>query len=234
MERNYTTEVIPYIPVTAWKYEEESYLSGHIYRGSAYECADDCGTCDGACCDYCSRVTNRKIECTLSGDAFRQILSIAFPNEQIWEHYTLPALPTIHAVHKYFPELYTAIIAYLKCPDIFPENIGKKYAQPIPDTPSQDVCDCKITFVHSYVIKGVKGSLIKGSTQRALIKYVKDEKILSLSSSNLDDLRHVIPSSLLKCLDENMSSKFSYHDGVFKYIIPIAWLEDAQIGYVYI
>lgn len=35
------------------KKEIDSYLSGHIFRGSSYESDDDCGTCDGARCAWC-------------------------------------------------------------------------------------------------------------------------------------------------------------------------------------
>ena len=84
MSKNYTVEVIPYIPVTAWEYIEDSYLTGHIHRGSAYECDDDCGTCDGAMCDYCTRVINRDVKFALSSEQFRTLLATAFPSEE-WE-----------------------------------------------------------------------------------------------------------------------------------------------------
>ena len=233
--KNYTTEVIPYIPVTAWEYIEDSYLTGHIHRGSAYECDDDCGTCDGAMCDYCTRVINRDVKFALSSEQFRTLLATAFPSEE-WEYCVLPVMPSIRDVHDVFPELYQAIIVYLDCPDIF-QDVTRKPKTPevlSPEVLSPEACTCKVTYVHSSVCSGIKGSLIKGSIYRALIEYNKDEKILSLSSSNLDELRHAIPGSLLKCLDDNMPDKFSNCDGIFKYEIPRAWLEDANISYVYI
>jgi len=32
---------------------EERHLSGHMHHRSPYECDDNCGTCDGARCEYC-------------------------------------------------------------------------------------------------------------------------------------------------------------------------------------
>ena len=34
----------------------ESYMSGHLYRGSLFETDDSCGNCDGARCDSCKEV----------------------------------------------------------------------------------------------------------------------------------------------------------------------------------
>lgn len=31
-------------------------LTGHTHYGSPYECFDNCGTCDGACCYRCEKV----------------------------------------------------------------------------------------------------------------------------------------------------------------------------------
>ena len=73
MNKNYTAEVIPYIPVTAWEYIEDTYLTGHIHRGSAYECDDNCGTCDGARCDYCTRVVNRDVKLALTTEQCRAL-----------------------------------------------------------------------------------------------------------------------------------------------------------------
>lgn len=233
--KNYTAEVIPYIPVTCWEYTEDAYLTGHIHRGSAYECDDECGTCDGAMCDYCTRVVNRDVKLTLTSEQFRTLLATAFPSEE-WEYCVLPVMPSIRDVHDVFPELYQAIIVYLDCPDIF-QDVTRKPKTPevlSPEVLSPEACTCKITYIASYVCKGVRGSLIKGSTHRALIEYNKNKRVLSLSSSNFDELRHVIPSNLLKCLDINMSEHLSYEDGIFKYAIPRAWLEDAHISYVYI
>ena len=236
MNKNYTAEVIPYIPVAYWEYIEESYLSGHLYRGSAYECADDCGTCDGARCDYCTRIINRDVKLTLSSEQFRTLLTTVFPNEN-WEYKLLPIMPSIKDVHDVFPELYRAIITYLNCPDIFPDVTRKPKQLSSPEAKqlsSPEACTCKVTYVHSSVCKGMNGSLIKGSIYRAYIEYDKDSRTLSLSSSNLDELRHVIPYTLLRCLDNNMQDKLSCSNGEFKYAIPRAWLEDAHISYVYI
>ena len=34
----------------------ESYLSGHLYHGSAFETDSDCGNCDGARCSSCKEI----------------------------------------------------------------------------------------------------------------------------------------------------------------------------------
>lgn len=34
----------------------ESYLSGHLCRGSMFETDSDCGNCDGARCDCCEEI----------------------------------------------------------------------------------------------------------------------------------------------------------------------------------
>ena len=235
MSKNYTVEVIPYIPVTAWEYIEDSYLTGHIHRGSAYECDDDCGTCDGAMCDYCTRVINRDVKFALSSEQFRTLLATAFPSEE-WECCVLPVMPSIRDVHDVFPELYKAIITYLDCPDIFQDVCKPKPPETItpPEAVTPEACTCRLSYRSTYVRYGVKGSLIMGSINRAHIEYDKGSRTLSLSSSNFDELRHVIPSNILMCLDYNMSGHLSYKDGIFKYAIPIAWLEDANISYVYI
>ena len=235
MNKNYTVEVIPYIPVTAWEYIEDSYLTGHIHRGSAYECDDDCGTCDGAMCDYCTRVINRDVKFALSSEQFRTLLATAFPSEE-WECCVLPVMPSIRDVHDVFPELYKAIITYLDCPDIFQDVCKPKPPEAItpPEAVTPEACTCRLSYRSTYVRYGVKGSLIMGSINRAHIEYDKGSRTLSLSSSNFDELRHVIPSNILMCLDYNMSGRLSYKDGIFKYAIPIAWLEDANISYVYI
>ena len=241
MNKNYTAEVIPYIPVTAWEYIEDSYLTGHIHRGSAYECDDNCGTCDGAMCDYCTRVVNRDVKLALTTEQFRTLLATAFPSEE-WEYCMLPVMPSIRDVHSTFPELYKAIITYLDCPDIF-QDVTRKSVHVTDEactctdetcTCTDEACTCKLSYRSTYVRYGVKGSLIMGSINRAHIEYDKNSRTLSISSSNFDELRHVIPSNILMCLDYNMSGHLSYKDGIFKYAIPIAWLEDANISYVYI
>lgn len=235
MNKNYTAEVIPYIPVTAWEYIEDRYLTGHIHRGSAYECDDNCGTCDGAMCDYCTRVVNRDVKLALTTEQFRTLLATAFPSEE-WEYCMLPVMPSIRDVHDVFPELYKAIITYLDCPDIFQDVCKPKPPEAIipPEVVTPEACTCRLSYRSTYVRYGVKGSLIMGSIYRAHIEYDKGSRTLSLSSSNFDELRHVIPSNILMCLDYNMSGHLSYKDGIFKYAIPIAWLEDANISYVYI
>ena len=235
MNKNYTAEVIPYIPVTAWEYIEDTYLTGHIHRGSAYECDDNCGTCDGAMCDYCTRVVNRDVKLALTTEQFRTLLATAFPSEE-WEYCMLPVMPSIRDVHDVFPELYKAIITYLDCPDIFQDVCKPKPPEAItpPEAVTPEACTCRLSYRSTYVRYGVKGSLIMGSTDRAHIEFDMVNRTLSLSSSNFDELRHVIPSNILICLDYNMSNYLSYKDGIFKYAIPIAWLEDANISYVYI
>ena len=238
MNKNYTAEVIPYIPVTCWEYTEDAYLTGHIHRGSAYECDDECGTCDGAMCDYCTRVVNRDVKLTLSSEQFRTLLATAFPSEK-WECCVLPIMPSIRDVHDVFPELYQAIIAYLDCPDIFQDVTRKPYTDEActckhPVTCTDEACTCRLSYRSTYVCSGIKGSLIKGSIYRAHIEYDVVNRTLSVSSSNFDELRHVIPSNLINYLDINMSEHLSYEDGIFKYAIPVAWLEDANISYVYI
>lgn len=48
--------------------EKETYLTGHMYRGSAYESDSGCGNCNGANCDYCRRITSYDILISIPSD----------------------------------------------------------------------------------------------------------------------------------------------------------------------
>ena len=61
MKKNYTlidlSKAEGYDNKTHWNYYKDDFsYSGHRNFGSPFECDDDCGTCDGARCDYCRKI----------------------------------------------------------------------------------------------------------------------------------------------------------------------------------
>lgn len=59
-----------------WRMRPETvHYSGHIHYRSPYESDDNCGTCDGARCDYCRKIVDKsELEFSICTDILYNIL----------------------------------------------------------------------------------------------------------------------------------------------------------------
>lgn len=58
-EKDFKKKMVEISTIRNWGLEGGSeHLTGHIHYRSPFEMDDDCGTCDGAKCDYCNRITD--------------------------------------------------------------------------------------------------------------------------------------------------------------------------------
>lgn len=240
--KNYTAEVIPFIPVSSWSYHEETYLTGHIYKHSNYECADTCGTCDGAMCDYCERVTRREVTLDLTTKESRELFKRAFPGELDWELCTLPILPTIQDVYNTFPELYKAIISFLHCPDLIQEAEDAKKAREEKARLSaeqekelkerEEIFKRRVYIGSSLSESGFKGTLMPRVATNCHCRCDKEHKSFLMAAKELSTLESCIPDKIIECLNSTHTSPQQDHHGV-RYEIPLAWLADCGIMYAY-
>lgn len=72
-----------------WSVESaQKHYTGHIYYRSPYECDDNCGTCDGAKCEYCREIIDpAHLEFSIAGDELEEILiSIGVPKDCVEEY----------------------------------------------------------------------------------------------------------------------------------------------------
>lgn len=72
-----TVNIIDYVLDSKyWHHSSEQiHYTGHIYYNSAIECDDNCGTCDGARCDTCKKITvPAGIECCIPCNELEEIL----------------------------------------------------------------------------------------------------------------------------------------------------------------
>lgn len=54
---------------------EQIHYTGHMYYNSPFESDDNCGTCDGARCDTCKKITiPAGIECGIPTDELKELL----------------------------------------------------------------------------------------------------------------------------------------------------------------
>jgi len=85
---------------------EEKHLSGHMHHRSPYECDDNCGTCDGARCEYCheyKEYTLRDKSITL--EDFIDIVLESCHNDQGESIAYLPDHTTLEKWHSQLPIL---------------------------------------------------------------------------------------------------------------------------------
>lgn len=241
--KNYTAEIIPFIPISSWNYHEETYLTGHIHRHSPYECADTCGTCDGAMCDYCERVTRREVTLSINTEESRELFKRAFPGELDWELCTLPKLPTIQDVYDTFPELYRAIISFLDCPDLIQEAEDTKKAREEKARLSaeqekelkerEEINKRKVYIGSSLSESGFSGTLMPRVDNHCFCRCDKEHISFLMAAKELSTLKSCIPDNILECFKRtHMGPQQDYH-GIVSYTIPLAWLADCGIMYAY-
>ena len=246
-ERNYTIDVIPYIPIKCWYVDSEVHYTGHIYYNSPHECDDNCGTCDGGACDYCRKISSTDIICNISIIGFKNILAYAFPYDDIdWKNCEineLPKIPSIKMVYDNFPEIYDAIIKHNKCDDLFNKKEIEEKERKEKEELNNRLYNLRLRSVYigspkSY--EGFEGSLIQDSdfTVNCKLKDNADRgSLFIMESDNYAKLRSCIPEKLLSSLDNNMIDYFNYKacNGhiSFEYIFPKAWSNDMKISYAY-
>lgn len=57
----------------------KKHLTGHVYYMSSFESDDDCGTCNGAKCDYCKEITDKdNFDVAVQCDVLENIIKIHF------------------------------------------------------------------------------------------------------------------------------------------------------------
>lgn len=238
--KNYTAEIIPFIPVSSWSYHEETHLTGHIHRNSPYECDDTCGTCDGAMCDYCERVTRREVTLDFTTEEKRELFKRAFPRDMEWDFVFPPKLPTIQDVYDVFPELYRAIISFLDCPDLIQEAENAKKARE-EEARLRAEWQNKMKMIEEsnkrrvdinspLAVSGFYGTLIWDSDCFCHCRTDYDETAFIMKLSNDKDIKKLIPK---KILELGLKSKYNEKDKIVEYNIPLGWLADCKIKDAY-
>lgn len=149
MDKITNLEVLKFIPVGFWKYEEgDHYMTNHDHRGSAYETDWDCGNCSGARCDGCKKRKHpdklsiyacsdeikgclvkylRTFVCKNTDEA-KEMMNLLdqvyydkiMYTEQLINHFDHNDL------YNYSPSLYKLVIEILGCPDIIEEQKNAK------------------------------------------------------------------------------------------------------------
>lgn len=74
-----------------WNYErDQKHLSGHCYYRSPYETDDSCGNCNGARCDYCREIIDKKhMEFVICTDVLEEIMRKAnVPENVIYKYFS--------------------------------------------------------------------------------------------------------------------------------------------------